>query len=266
MVRSSPTDAPTAGEPRLSTAGDADYEQIGVGYRNYRRPDPRIAAPIWAALGGAEPVLNVGAGAGSYEPTDRRVSAVEPSAAMRAQRPSGLATAIDALAGDLPFQEDSFEAAMAILTVHQWPDAAAGLREMRRVTRGPVVVVTCDLDRLRRFWLYDYVPELFAVEARRFPAIPDIIAALGGWATTQTVPIPIDCSDGFLEAYYGRPEAFLDIDARRACSSWSLVDPRVIERFEREFGRDLADGRWDANHGRLRARPTYDGSITIISA
>ena len=175
------------------SAGDADYGRIAEGYALYRRPDPRIAAAIGEALGDARSVLNVGAGAGSYEPTDRQVTAVEPSAAMRGQRPRHLPRAIDAVAEALPFADRSFDASMATFTVHQWPDLAAGLAEMRRVTRGPVVILTCDPAALDRFWLASYAPEVIAVEARRYPPLGAIAEALGGEARIVSVPVPLDC-------------------------------------------------------------------------
>ena len=138
---------------RERLAGDVDYEVEGVGYAVQRRTDPRIASLVHAALGDARTVLNVGAGAGSYEPHDRVVTAVEPSAAMRAQRPSHLAEAMDATAEALPFDDDSFDAAMATVTIHQWTDVDRGLRELRRVSRGPVVILTFDGDAITRFWL-----------------------------------------------------------------------------------------------------------------
>ena len=153
------------------SAGDAAYGIIGTSYSRYRRPDPRIAAAVTAALGDARTVLNVGAGAGSYEPMDRTVTAVEPSASMRAQRPASLPPAVDATAEALPFPDGSFDAAMTTFSVHQWQDPAAGLREVRRVTRGPVVVLTCDPQLLDRFWLADYVLEVIATEARRYPPL-----------------------------------------------------------------------------------------------
>ena len=140
------------------SAGDADYGLIGAGYARIRQPDPRIAAQFHAAFGDAKTVLNVGAGAGSYEPTDRDVTAVEPSASMRAQRPAQLSPAIDATADHLPFDDDSFDAAMASVTVHQWPDLEAGLGEMRRVTTGPVVILTFDPVPPQHWWIMDYVP------------------------------------------------------------------------------------------------------------
>jgi SAM-dependent methyltransferase len=189
------------------SAGDANYSVIGDSYAAYRRPDPRIFAAIQAAFGDARTIVNVGAGAGSYEPVERDVTAVEPSAAMRAQRPAHLSSAIDATAERLPFDDDSFDAALASFTVHQWGDLPAGLREMRRVTRGPVVVLTCDPATLDRFWLADYAPEVIATEASRYPAIASIGAGLGGTIEVLPIPVPLDCTDGFSEAYYGRPEA-----------------------------------------------------------
>lgn len=246
------------------SAGDANYSVIGEGYAAYRRPDPRIFAAVQAAFGDARTIINVGAGAGSYEPSEREVTAIEPSAAMRAQRPAHLTSAIDATAEQLPFDDDAFDAALASFTVHQWGDLAAGLREVRRVTRGPVVVLTCDPGSLDRFWLADYAPEVIATEASRYPAIASIGAGLGGTVDVQSIPIPLDCTDGFGEAYYGRPEALLDPGARRANSAWSFVAEGVAERFVADLSADLASGTWDARHGALRSAPFFDGSLRLI--
>lgn len=247
------------------SAGDADYGAIGQVYTRYRVPDPRISAAIAAGLGDARTVLNVGAGAGSYEPTDREVTAVEPSATMRARRPAGR-PAIDATAESLPFADDRFDAAMATFTVHQWSNLTAGLAELRRVTRGPVVILTADPRRVRDCWLYEYAPEVLDTEARRYPALDDIAAGLGGHARVVPVPVPLDCSDGFNDAYYGRPEALLDPAARQACSAWSFVDPAVHERFTAQLRRDLADGTWDRAHGALRTQPSFEGSLVLVIA
>ncbi len=246
------------------SAGDADYGRIGGGYARYRQPDPRIACVINEALGNARTVLNVGAGAGSYEPADRTVIAVEPSAAMRGQRPAHLARAIDAVAEHLPFADGQFDASMAIFTVHQWSDFRAGLKEMRRVTRGPVIALTCDPERVRDFWLNDYAPDVLAAEARRYPAIADIVAALGGEADVRSVPIPLDCRDGFNEAYYGRPERLLEDGARLACSAWSFVEPAVAASYVQRLRNDLANGAWDKKFGHLRRRPQFEGSLRLI--
>ncbi|MEV6285590.1 class I SAM-dependent methyltransferase [Kribbella sp. NPDC051770] len=256
-------DQQTSGRSPDGSAGDADYGRIGADYTTYRRPEPRIAAAIRDALGPVRTVLNVGAGAGSYEPTDLDLVAVEPSAQMRAQRPAGLVEAIDATAEQLPFADNAFDGAMATFTVHQWRDLAAGLAEVRRVTAGPVVVLTCDPTLLKRFWLYEYAPEAIETEARRYPPIETVTAALGG-GQAFGVPIPLDCSDGFGEAYYGRPERLLDPGARQANSAWSFVAPEVHERFTEHLGRDLADGTWDTRHGHLRDQQHFDGSLVMI--
>lgn len=246
------------------SAGDVDYGAIGGSYGRFRRPEPIIAAQIVQALGDAKTILNVGAGTGSYEPTDREVTAVEPSASMRAQRPSNLSVAVDAVAEDLPFAPASFDASMAIVTVHQWSDLEAGLAEMRRVTRGPIVLLICDPSLMKDNWLNDYVPEVRAIEAGRFPSIQRIVSALGGQVEVKPVPIPLHCRDGFNEAYYGRPEAFLDPEARLACSSWSLVPTAAVNRFVKHLSSDLATGRWDEKYGHLRAQPFFDGPLRLI--
>jgi SAM-dependent methyltransferase len=248
------------------SAGDANYATIGEAYTQYRRPDPRIGSHIAEALGAARTVLNVGAGAGSYEPADREVTPVEPSASMRAKRPAGLAAAVDATAENLPFDDDAFDAAMTTFSVHQWGDLRGGLGEMRRVTRGPVVVLTCDPDLVRAFWLYEYAPEVLDTEAGRYPSVADLADGLGGDVTITQVPVPLDCTDGFNEAYYGRPEALLDPAARLSCSAWSFPEPAVHDRFTRELSRDLADGTWDRRHGHLRTQPALDGSLILVTA
>lgn len=247
-----------------SGAGDFDYDRHGQGYASQRRTDPRIASLVHAALGSARTVLNVGAGAGSYEPEDRHVVSVEPSAAMRAQRPRYLAPAVDAVAEMLPFDERSFDAAMAMVTVHQWSDFRRGLAELRRVARGPVVVLTFDGDAMDRFWLAEYAPEVIEVERRRFPAIEAIGAAIGERAEVSSVPIPIDCADGFGEAFYGRPEAFLDSEVRRAQSAWRFVDGAVEARAVGALAEDVASGEWDRRYAALRTQPELEGSLRLV--
>ena len=246
------------------SAGDANYGVIGTNYTSYRRPDPWIAGFIDRALGEAQTVLNVGAGAGSYEPTNRQVTAVEPSASMRAQRPSHLSVAVDAVAEHLPFADKTFDASMTSFSVHQWPDLRAGLAEMRRVTRGPVLVLTCDPEALDRMWLQEYAPEMIAVEAGRYPSMKDLSSGLGGDVDVLSVPIPLQCTDGFSEAYYGRPEALLDPGARRANSAWSFVSPEVQARFVERLGSDLRDGTWDERYGPLRQMPYFEGSLRLL--
>jgi len=248
------------------SAGDADYGAIGPVFARYRQPEPSIAELIDDALGAARSVLNVGAGAGSYEPAGRQITAVEPSGSMRAQRPRHLSAAIDAVAEDLPFPDGTFDASMATFTVHQWSDLDAGLAEMRRVTRGPVVIMSCDPDLVRRFWLDEYAPDVLAAEARRYPALQRIAAALGGHAVVRDIPIPLDCADGFNEAYYGRPERLLEEGARLACSAWSFVAPDVRAGYIDGLRTDLDTGRWDSRHGKLRRQAAFDGSLRLIIA
>ena len=246
------------------SAGDADYASIGAVYGNYRMADSRIAAFVHAALGDARTVLNIGAGTGSYEPTDRLVTAVEPSATMRQKRPPNLPAALDACAEHLPFPDRSFDAAMGTFTVHQWLDLGAGLREVRRVTRGPVVFLTCDPALLRTYWLYQYSPEVIETEAARYPQITAVAAGLGGTIKVTSVPIPLDCTDGFNDAYYGRPEMLLNQAARLACSAWSFVEPAAVTRFEAHLARDLADGTWDKKHGHLRKQKYFEGALVLV--
>jgi SAM-dependent methyltransferase len=218
------------------------YDTIGATYTATRRTEPRIAAQVWAALGDARTVLNVGAGTGSYEPSDREVTAVEPSAVMRAQRPAGAARCVAATAENLPFEDQSFDAAMAFATVHHWRDPIGGLREMRRVARR-VVVFTCETtDRSwrRRFWLTrDYLPE---VAASSVGLATELARAIG--ARMEPVLIPWDCADGFFEAYWRRPEAYLNANVRRGISVWASVGPDVEQRAVRSLRDDLASGRW----------------------
>lgn len=249
-------------------AGDVDYHVIGGGYATHRRPDPRIEAMIHAELGDARTVLNVGAGAGSYEPTDRYVIAVEPSPAMRAQRPRACVPAIDARAEALPLDDLSVDASMAVLTVHQWQGMDAGLRELRRVTRGPIVIVTLDGDALDRFWLSRYVPELMEAERRRYPSVARLSEAIGvpgRPARVTPVMVPIDCTDGFTESYYARPERFLDPAVRKAQSAWQFVNEAARDRGLAELDADLRSGRWDELFGEHRRRPAFESALRIIA-
>lgn len=218
------------------------YDEIGVSYTVTRRTEPRIAAQVWAALGDARTVLNVGAGTGSYEPPDRDVTAVEPSAVMRAQRAVGAARCVAASAERLPFEDHSFDAAMAFATVHHWPDPIAGVREMQRVARR-VVVFTCETTESswrRRFWLTrDYLPQ---VVASPVGLATELARAIG--ARTEPVLVPWDCADGFFEAYWRRPEAYLDESVRRGISVWAAVGRDAEERAVHQIRGDLASGRW----------------------
>ncbi len=220
------------------------YDTIGACYTRTRRTEPRIAARVWAALGDARTVLNVGAGTGSYEPPGRDVIAVEPSALMRAQRPAGAAPCVAATAESLPFEDQSVDAAMAVATVHHWQDPIAGLREMRRVARRVVVFTfdASDAEWRRRFWLTrDYLPEVADLLVG-WPALTELARAIG--ARVEPVLIPWDCADGFFEAYWRRPEAYLDDDVRRGTSIWARVGPDAEQRALSSLRHDLASGRW----------------------
>lgn len=240
-----------------------DYDRHGHTYTRHRRADPRIEAQVHAALGPARTVLNVGAGTGSYEPRDRAVTAVEPSATMRANRPAGAAPAIDARAESLPFADDSFDAAMACITVHHWDPPAAGLAELRRVARGPVVVLTFELDALVP-WQHEFLREGLEIERPRFGPVEDVAAALGGRTRIETIPTPADCEDGFFEAYWNRPEALLDPEVRASQSMWELLDPEVEARIVERLATALASGAWDREHGHLREQETFNGSLRLV--
>jgi SAM-dependent methyltransferase len=247
-------------------AGDFDYESHGSGYALRRRADPRIAARLHEALGDAATVVNVGAGAGSYEPDDRYVVAVEPSPAMRAQRPPSRVPAIDCSAESLPFDDASFDAAMATITLHQWSDKARGLRELLRVTSGPIAILTFDPDALERFWLADYAPELIAAEKKRYPTIAWLTGQLGTRCEVHSIGVPADCTDGFTEAYFSRPERLLEDEVRRAQSAWGFVEPEAERRAVARLREDLASGAWDRRYGELREQPEFDGSLRLIVA
>jgi SAM-dependent methyltransferase len=243
----------------------SEYDASRAAYTATRRADPRIAAAIERALGDARTVLNVGAGAGSYESPDREVTAVEPSAAMRAQRPDGAPEAIDARAEDLPFGNDAFDAATAILTVHHWADPIKGLRELRRVTRGPVVVLTFDPHEADAFWLVrDYLPEIGEADRRRFPTIPATVEALGGEASVDRVPIPHDCRDGFLGAFWRRPERYLEPAARPGISSFGDLDPALLQRALERLRNDVDSGGWRRRYGGLLSREELDIGYRLV--
>ncbi len=239
------------------------YDTIGATYTVTRRTEPRIAARIWAALGDARTVLNVGAGTGSYEPPDRHVLAVEPSAVMRAQRPAGAAPCVAAAAESLPFEDQSFEAAMAFATVHHWQDPIAGLREMRRVARR-VVVFTYDGSDPDRFWLTrDYLPEFADLLVGR-PPLTELARTIG--ARMEPVPIPWDCADGFFEAHWRRPEAYLDDHVRRGVSVWARVGPEAEQRAVRSLRDDLLSGRWAERNRDLVALDAAELGLRLLVA
>lgn len=237
------------------------YDTIGLNYADLRQPDPRIAAAIEDALGPAQTVMNIGAGAGSYEPADRAVTAVEPSIEMIRKRRSSANKVVQASADDLPFEDDAFDAAMAVLTVHHWPDKEAGLREVRRVTRGRIVIVT--FDPSRRPWLTDYLPGLAALDEAQMPTMSDYARWLGP-VRVMPLLVPHDCTDGFLYAYWRRPEAYLDAHVRSGSSSfWVIHD---VDSGLQALARDLATGEWQRRYADLLALNAYDAGYRIVLA
>jgi SAM-dependent methyltransferase len=239
---------------------------MGVHYNEVRRADPRFAAAIWAALGDARSVLNVGAGAGSYEPPDREVIAVEPSPVMIAQRPPGAAAAIQGVAESLPLEDKSVDAAMGVFTMQHWDDVDRGLAEVLRVTRDRVVLLTLDLDATAEMWLCrDYLPEIIENDRRMFPSIGRLGSLLPE-VEVETIPVPSNCSDGFCVALWSRPEAFLDPGVRRASSIWHLLPQAVVDRGLERLGRDLESGEWDRRYGELRERESLDIGLRLVRA
>ena len=244
----------------------ARYDEIGRDYARTRREDPRISARILAALGESRTIGNVGAGAGAYEPADRWVLAVEPSDVMAAQRPPGRAPALRADAGALPLRDGSVDAAMAILTVHHWEEQRdRGVHELRRVARGPVVILSYDAEVSGGMWLLaDYLPEVAALDRRIFPTPDQLLSWLGGRARVETVPIPADCADWMLGAFWAHPERVLDAGARAATSGFARMAPEVVDRVVTAVGRDLATGEWDRRYGFLRELSEFDAGLRLV--
>lgn len=251
-----------------STARESSprYEQIGHGYARSRREDPWLAKRIHEALGDAATVVNVGAGAGSYEPGDRHVVAIEPSDVMAAQRPAGLAPAIRASAGDLPLRDRSVDAAMAILTIHHWDsEQECGVRELRRVARGPVVILTYDPQISGQMWLIaDYLPDVARLDQRIFPSIDTLARWLGGSTIVETAEIPRDTPDWTLGSVWAHPERVLDPDARNATSGFARMDAQIVQRVVQAVERDLRNGLWDRRYGRLRQLQALDVGLRLL--
>lgn len=228
------------------------YDRTGVGYAQVRRGDPRIAAFVERALGDARSVVNVGAGTGSYEPAGREVTAVEPSEVMISQRAPGSAPVVRASAEDLPFEDDAFDAAMAMITVHHWRDLGAGVGEMRRVARDRVVILSFDPAPLEGLWFLDYFPRALEIHSGFMPPVEDLARMLGDRVTVEPVPLPRRCSDGFFFALWDRPELHLDPEVRKGSSIWHVMEPELIDDGLARLRADLESGSWDERHGHLR--------------
>jgi SAM-dependent methyltransferase len=242
------------------------YDRIGATYSATRRPDPRIAGRILEALGDATSVVNVGAGAGSYEPMDRFVVGVEPSATMIRQRAQGAARVVQALAEALPFADGAFESALAIFTVHHWSDWARGLGEVRRVARRRAVVLTWDQDVWESFWLIrEYLPCIRDLDRPRAIPIRDLVSALGA-GSVRSVPIPHDCIDGVHGAFWRRPEAYLDPRVRAGISTYALMSVADRDRGLRALAADLESGSWREQHGELLELDEMDLGYRLVVA
>jgi SAM-dependent methyltransferase len=240
------------------------YDELGHGYASVRRADPRIAARIDAALGDARTVLNVGAGTGSYEPSDREVTAVEPSAVMIAQRPAGAAPAIQASAERLPFDDDSFDAAMAVLTVHHWADQDAGLSELKRVTRRRIVLVAFDPAMLDGLWISrDYFPEILDLK-RRSASTGQGLAAMLPNASSQPLPVPRDCEDHFFAALWARPEMLFDDELVRPMWVWQSISEEGRRSGRERLAADLESGAWEQRYGHLRRQDELDVGLRLV--
>ncbi len=241
------------------------YDTIGRTYARTRRADPRIAARIRAALGDVQTVVNVGAGAGSYEPTDCAVVALDPSATMLAQRPAGAAPCVRGVAEHLPFPDGAFDVALAVLTVHHWSDRDAGLREMGRVARRQVVFFF-EPSFGPQYWLIsDYLPDLvdrLATE-RNAPGAADFAGVLAV-RSVEPVPVPADCVDGFGASFWNRPEAYLDPDVQEGISSFAQLDAAARRHVTERLRADIDSGAWDARHGHLRSLSEFDGGYRIL--
>ena len=249
----------------MSEKGQALYDRIGADYAPVRRPDPRLARRVRAALGSASSVVNVGAGAGAYEPTDRWVAAVEPSRTMVRQRPSGAAPPVIGVAERLPLADRSVDAAMGVFTIHHWNDLAAGLVEMTRVARRRLVLVTVDPDALSRQWFVaEYAPEIMDEHAASMPALDRLTSLLPG-AETSAWAVPANCTDLFFLALWARPELYLDPAVRAATSVWHQLSSEVATRSIERLRTDLESGRWDERHGELRARSDLDVGVRIVT-
>jgi SAM-dependent methyltransferase len=246
----------------------ARYDQIGCDYATTRREDPRLRDRVLSALGDSATIVNVGAGTGSYEPRDRYVIAVEPSDVMAAQRPAELVPAIRGSAAPLMLRDDSVDAAMAILTIHHWDEQLeTGVGELRRVARGPVVILTVDADVCGDMWLLrDYLPEAAALDRATFPAIARLAEWLGGAVEVETILTARDTPDWTLASFWAHPERVLDEAARNATSGFSRMNPDVVRRVVAEVGRDLRNGTWDQRYGHLRNLDELDVGMRLVVA
>lgn len=238
-----------------------DYDVIGNGYSTYRIPDPRIGKLLETALGQPDTLLNVGAGVGSYEPYDAEVVALEPSSVMIGQRSPLSAPAVQGCAEQLPFPDNSFGAVMSVLSLHHWQNPQQGLRELMRVARERVVLMSW-IGYVNRLWLLDYLPEIEDIDRELFPSLEMIEDSCGVHAELIPVPIPANCSDGFLCAWWRRPSAYLQPEVRAAISTFARLDD--VERRLRQLSNDLIGGVWQKHNEHLLRRKSMDYGYRLI--
>jgi SAM-dependent methyltransferase len=236
------------------------YDAIGHLYTTFRQPDPRIEAQIWSAVGDASRIVNVGAGTGSYERFDRNLVAVEPSAVMVRQRDPTVPV-VRASAESLPFPDNSFDVALALMTVHHWKDLRRGLAELRRVAACQVIF-TFDPAMHDSLWVFtEYVPASLGF-ADHAP-IDLVLDALES-DRVEVVLTPADCSDGFASAYWRRPELYLSPIARGNISAFARLDQALVEPGMAQLARDLASGVWQERHADLMTRETNDCGLRLV--
>jgi SAM-dependent methyltransferase len=246
-----------ASGPELMTV---DYDQLADQYKSYRKPDPRIAERIQFHLQDAKLILNVGAGIGSYEPENRNIVAIEPSFEMISKRRSSKTILIQGIAENLPFKDNIFDCSMGILTIHHWRNVFSGLQEMLRVTKGKIILFTW-IGYGNNFWLEDYIPEIIDIDIKLFPTINELKQILGN-VIVETVEIPCDCTDGFMCAYWRRPEMYLNPDVRKAISTFSRI-PDINERLNKLHD-DIESGAWRRKHGHLLEKEFFDLGYRLI--
>jgi SAM-dependent methyltransferase len=237
-----------------------DYDQLAEQYRNHRKPDSRIAGRIKSHIKGAKRVLNVGSGIGSYEPENCYIVALEPSREMNTRRKNSKAALIQGVAENLPFSDNTFDISMAILTIHHWSDIESGLKEMARVSRKRVILFTW-IGYGNDFWLENYIPEIRGVDHKLFPSLEELERILRN-ISVETIEIPYDCSDGFMCAYWRRPEAYLDQNVRRAISTFSRIS-NIQENLDR-LQDDIYSGAWSQKHSHLLEKESLDLGYRLV--
>lgn len=237
-----------------------DYDYLAKHYKSFRKSDPRIAERIQFHLQGAQRILNVGAGIGSYEPGNYEVIALEPSHEMISKRINSKTTLIQGFAEDMPFNDNHFDCSMAILTLHHWSDIILGLKEMMRVTKDKIVLLTW-IGYENNFWLVDYIPEIVRMDENLFPTLEELHEILGD-IFVETIKIPHDCTDGFMCAYWRRPEMYLNPSARKAISTFS----RISEHQEglNKLDDDIKSGSWTKKYKHLLEKESLDLGYRLI--